>query len=58
MTGVGSRQWIHFLCQDAHSLLFREEGLSERLSADASNSSRSNAARSESPIELLRAALG
>ena len=22
MTGVGSRQWIHFLCQDAHSLLW------------------------------------
>ena len=21
VTGVGSRQWIHFLCQDAHSLL-------------------------------------
>jgi len=29
VTGVGSRQWIHFLCRDAHSLL--SDGAGEHL---------------------------
>ena len=30
VTGVGSRQWMHFFCQDAHSLLEDGDGVSKK----------------------------